>query len=143
LVMASIVAACDSSTYPQSQSPSESGGIFASTATVNATPSIAFTPANVTLAVGGMVKFVFGDVGHNVFFDNDPVGAPTTIDGLNANTSVERTFTTAGVYNYYCHIHPGMRGTVVVGTATDTTAHPDSITFGGYNRTLTERSDPF
>ena len=129
LAIASIVAACGSSTSPASPG---SGGEFPSAATVDATPSIAFTPANVTLAVGGTVTFAFGGVGHNVFFDNDPAGAPERIDGVNVNTSVRRTFAAAGVYNYYCHIHPGMRGTIVVGR--DTTTAFDSSGGGGYNR---------
>jgi plastocyanin len=127
-VMVAIVAACGSSTSPQS--PSSSGGSVVTAATVNATPSIAFTPGNVNLALGGTVTFAFGGVGHNVYFDNDPAGAPAAIDGVNANASVTRTFGTTGVYNYYCHIHPGMRGTVVVGAATDTTMHTDSSTYG-------------
>jgi plastocyanin len=132
LVMASIMAACGSSTSPQSQSTSGPPGTFVSAATVDATPSIAFTPATITLAVGGTVTFVFGNVGHNVFFDNDPAGAPATIDGVNANRSVQRAFPAAGVYDYYCHIHPGMRGRIVVGIATTTGS--DSSGNGGYNR---------
>jgi plastocyanin len=134
LVMASIITACDSSTYPQSASTGGSGDTFASAATVNATPSIAFTPAKVKLAVGGTVTFDFGAVGHNVFFDNDPVGAPATIDGVNANTSVQRAFPVAGVYTYYCHIHPGMSGTIVVGS--DTAVQSDSSGNGGYYNPL-------
>jgi hypothetical protein len=38
----------------------------------------------------------------------------------------------AGVYTYYCHIHPGMRGTIVVGGAADTTNH--SSPPSGYQR---------
>jgi plastocyanin len=115
--LASILAACSSSTNPYGQSPSDSGSTPpTSAAEVSATPSIAFTPANVALNVGGTVTFVFGGVAHNVFFDNDPAGAPAAIDGANANTSVRRTFAVAGVYNYFCHIHPGMRGTIVVGS---------------------------
>lgn len=134
LVMASIVTACDSSTYPQPASAGGSGDAFASAATVNATPSIAFTPANIQLAVGGTVTFEFGAVGHNVFFDNDPVGAPATIDGVNANTSVQRAFPVAGVYTYSCHIHPGMTGTIVVGV--DTRAQSDSSGNGGFYNPL-------
>lgn len=134
LVIASIITACDSSTYPQPAAAGGSGDTFASAATVNATPSIAFTPGNVKLAVGGTVTFDFGAVGHNVFFDNDPVGAPATIDGVNANTSVQRAFPVAGVYTYYCHIHPGMSGTIVVGS--DTPVQPDSSGNGGYYNPL-------
>lgn len=131
LAMASAIAACGSSVAPVSPASNDPGGVV-SAATVNATPSIAFTPAKVTLTVGGTITFAFGGVGHNVFFDNDPVGAPASIDGVNANTSVQRTFAVAGVYNYNCHIHPGMRGTVVVGAATDTTMQSDSSGYGGY-----------
>jgi len=119
--LALVVAACGGSTAAQSSTAP--AGNFPAAATVNATPSIAFTPGNITLAVGGTVTFVFGGVAHNVFFDNDPAGAPAAIDGVNSNSSAQRTFNVAGTYNYFCHIHPGMRGTVVVGTATDTTTH--------------------
>lgn len=86
-----------------------------SAATVNATAGLAFVPATVNLVLGGNVTFAFGSVGHNVYFDNDPAGAPENITGTNADVSITRTFNTPGTYNYYCHIHPGMRGTVVVG----------------------------
>ena len=84
------------------------------TATVQATPSLQFTPGRVTLTVGGTVTFDFGVVEHDVFFDNAPAGAPANIPDPSANTTVTRTFTTTGTYVYNCHLHPGMRGTVVV-----------------------------
>lgn len=83
-------------------------------ATIDATPAIVFSPAEVHLVQGGTVTFAFGTVGHNVFFDNDPAGAPENIGGVNSNTNVSRVFTTAGTYTFNCHIHPGMRGTVIV-----------------------------
>jgi plastocyanin len=82
-------------------------------ATVQATPSIAFTPATTTVAVGATVTFDFGSVAHNVFFDPRS-GTPPDISGNNVNTSVGRTFNTAGSYSYSCHIHPSMHGTVIV-----------------------------
>ena len=36
---------------------------------VQALPSLAFSPAGVSIAVGSSVKWVFGSVGHNVTFD--------------------------------------------------------------------------
>ena len=84
------------------------------TATIDATPAIAFSPAHVTLVQGGTVTFAFGTVAHNVYFDNDPAGGPAEIPGVNSNTSVSRAFTTVGVYGFNCHIHPGMHGTVTV-----------------------------
>jgi plastocyanin len=84
------------------------------TATVTATPSIAFTPGIVALLVGGTLTIDFGSVAHNVYFDNQPAGAPANITGENADVSKSLTFSVAGTYVYNCHIHPGMHGTVVV-----------------------------
>ena len=81
--------------------------------TVAATPSLAFTPASISVNVGEAVKFSFGSVGHNVFFDAQ-AGVPGDIDGTNANLTIARTFATAGTYHYSCHIHPTMHGEVVV-----------------------------
>lgn len=83
-------------------------------ATVNATPSIQFTPATVTLAAGGTITFAFGDVPHNVYFDNAPAGAPQNITTATTNKSVTLTFATPGKFTYNCHIHPGMSGTITV-----------------------------
>jgi plastocyanin len=80
---------------------------------VNATASLAFDPATLNTMVGHTVTFAFGSVGHNIFFDA-ATGAPANIPGVNANTSVTRTFDTAGTFTYSCHIHPSMQGTVVV-----------------------------
>ena len=92
------------------------------TATVNATPQIAFSPAQLTVTQGGTVTFAFGSVGHNVYFDNGPAGAPANIPGVNSNTNVDRVFATASVYTFNCHIHPGMQGTVTV--VASNTAYP-------------------
>jgi len=133
-VLTSILLGCSSSTnlYPSSTTdPGNTPPVSA--AEVSATPSIAFTPARIALKPGGTITFAFGSVAHNVFFDNDPAGAPATIDGANANTSVQRTFSVPGVYNYYCHIHPGMSGTIVVADGANT-PEGDSTQSGGYNR---------
>ena len=109
-----LAAACSSSTDPGSSNNPSAPPMAAA---VNATSLNTFTPANVAIGVGGTVTFTFGDVPHNVFFDNSPAGAPDPITGANANMSMSRTFTTAGTFEYDCHIHPGMKGTVVVSNA--------------------------
>jgi plastocyanin len=112
--IATLAAACSSTYAGSSTNP---GGAPPMAATVNATSADAFTPANVAIGVGGTVTFVFGDVAHNVYFDNSPAGAPDSIPGANANIMQPRTFNTAGTFEYDCHLHPGMKGTVVVSNA--------------------------
>ena len=109
-VVAATLAACGGGGYgtaPVTSTPPGDGR------TVSATPSLAFTPGTLTVNAGETVTFAFGGIAHNVFFDAQ-AGTPADIDGINANSSVTRVFNTAGTYHYSCHIHPSMRGTVVV-----------------------------
>jgi len=73
---------------------------------------LAFSPASVTVPVGGTVTWTNSDpVGHTVTsMGRGPLGSAT----LNAGGTYSYTFTTAGTYMYYCAVHPDMMGTVVV-----------------------------
>jgi hypothetical protein len=82
--------------------------------TVQATPNQVFNPNPLTIQAGETVTFAFGSLGHNLFFDTQDAGTPADIPGINANVSVQRTFTTAGTYRFHCNIHPGMAGSVIV-----------------------------
>jgi adhesin/invasin len=93
--------------------------IFTTTATALATTATVavndnfFSPDSVRIAVGGTVTFDWGSGGvtHNVTFAA-ATGVPADIPNRNSGT-VDRTFGTAGSFNYQCTIHPGMNGKVV------------------------------
>ena len=75
-------AACGGDGYGSAAGPTgpvDPGTAPVPAATVQATPAERFTPPAVVLAVGGTTTFEFGSLGHNVFFDNAPAGAPGNI----------------------------------------------------------------
>ena len=65
------------------------------------------------MTVGTTVNFTFESTGHNVTF-NIVNGRPADISGTNSNTTIARTFATAGTFGYVCTLHAGMTGTVSV-----------------------------
>ncbi len=82
-------------------------------ATVDATPSLVFDPAQADITTGGTVTWRFGTVTHNVTFTGTGAGTPANVDNTTSANQV-RTFTTAGSFPYHCTLHAGMNGTVVV-----------------------------
>lgn len=94
-------------TTPVSQAPPPAAD------TINANPDISFSPQTITIKVGTTVAYAFGSIGHNVIF-NAVTGAPDDIVGVNSNTIIARTFSTAGTFPYQCTIHTNMTGSVTV-----------------------------
>jgi plastocyanin len=94
---------------PGSSSSSANGGSPAAVSVKN----LAFTPAAVTIPVGGRViwRFADSDVPHTVTADGNSFGSAP--NGLTSG-SFEHGFGTAGTYDYHCDFHPTMRGTVTV-----------------------------
>jgi plastocyanin len=82
------------------------------TGAVNATESLAFTPATVTIRTGGVIKWTnTGQLPHTVTFDSGPFFDQQ----LPVGQTLSRTFGAAGTFTYHCSIHgPSMHGTVIV-----------------------------
>lgn len=77
------------------------------------TPNLTFSPATVTIPVGGTVTWQFSGNTHNVTFTGAaPAGG--NIPDQPAGGTQSRTFTATGSYAYVCTRHNGMTGTVVV-----------------------------
>jgi plastocyanin len=81
--------------------------------TVIARATQSFDPASLSVTPSTTVSFVFESTGHNVTFDLVN-GRPADISGTNSNTTITRTFATAGSFTYHCTIHSGMTGVVIV-----------------------------
>jgi plastocyanin len=73
--------------------------------------NFAFSPATLTVPVGGTVTWTNHDEEpHTVVASDGSFHSP----GLGTNASYSYTFPTAGSFDYICSIHPFMHGTVVV-----------------------------
>jgi plastocyanin len=70
-----------------------------------------FSPASVTVAVGDTVSWRnTGEAPHNATADDGSFSTPD----LNKGQSASHTFSQAGTFSYICTIHPQMKGTVRV-----------------------------
>ena len=73
--------------------------------------NFAFTPAEVSVAVGSTVIFKNGDdTIHSIIADDGSFHS----DGLDTNDEFRFTFTKAGVFSYHCGLHPFMQGKIDV-----------------------------
>src|SRR5881394_3250580 len=81
--------------------------------TVQVGPANVFTPSTVTIVAGTAVNWEWQGTtpAHNITFTtaNAPADVPNQTEG-----SAQRTFPTAGTYNYHCTNHLGMNGSVTV-----------------------------
>ncbi len=80
---------------------------------ITAGSSQRFVPDTVAVAQGGTVTWTFDATDHDLYFTtagpNVPAGIPVT-----HSASVQRTFSAKGNYKYYCSLHLGMTGEVIV-----------------------------
>lgn len=86
-----------------------------------------FTPGTVTIATGGTVSWSNDDdQSHTVNASAGGFASGT----LSPGGKYSRTFTAAGTFGYFCAIHPDMKGSVRVQTASGTVPPPKPATGG-------------
>lgn len=76
-----------------------------------------FSPATVTVAIGGSVRWVNAQpIAHTITPDNPSQPGVWANQNIPAQQgfSFSHTFNTAGSYRYHCTLHAGMTGTVNV-----------------------------
>ena len=71
-----------------------------------------FTPQTLTLNVGDSITWTNGDQATHTVTSNS--GNIFNSGYLQPGQSYTFTFNTSGVYNYYCQMHPSMRGVITV-----------------------------
>lgn len=80
-------------------------------ASIESTGGFRFSPNNVTITVGQVVKFTSGP-NHNVIPGKAPTDPGLKISGFGATGCLK--FTAAGQFNFRCQPHSSMTGTVTV-----------------------------
>jgi plastocyanin len=87
------------------------GGAHAAASVSVTMGDLFFSPASVTVAIGDTVTWRnTGDAPHNATADDGSFRTPD----LNKGGSASHTFDQAGTFSYICTIHPQMKGTVRV-----------------------------
>jgi len=75
-----------------------------------------FTPKNLTVKAGTTITWTNrDDIPHGLAWTNNAFPRSKPMD---TDDSASITFTTPGIYQYFCYLHPNMVGTVVVEAAT-------------------------
>ena len=79
-----------------------------------------FTPQALTVKAGTTVTWTNkDDIPHGIAATGNSF---TRSKAMDTDDSYSFTFTTPGTYQYFCHIHPHMTGTIVVEAATGSNA---------------------
>jgi plastocyanin len=109
-----------SGTAAATTAPTSTPGAAAKSASV-AIKDFDFTPATVTIAVGGTVTWTNnGPSTHTVAADDGSFDS----GNLSQGKTFSHTFQTAGTFSYHCGIHPFMKATVIVQQASSSSASP-------------------
>jgi plastocyanin len=86
--------------------------IVAQTVTTTNTPNFAFTPSNISISVGDIVRFAPANI-HSVIPHPTKPSDPGLRNGATGEVRCLQ-FTQSGTFNYRCGPHASMEGVVVV-----------------------------
>ena len=76
--------------------------------------NIQFVPPNVTVPVGGTVRWTNGEALQHTVTKRDGPGPQFDSEALDEGQTFQQTFTEPGTINYFCEIHPNQTGTITV-----------------------------
>lgn len=85
-------------------------GVFSSGTNTIKIKNLAFNPSDITVKVGTTVKWVNEDSVMHRLKSSDVFSS----GDLNKGDTFEFKFSEVGTYNYFCEIHPNMKGKVIV-----------------------------
>jgi amicyanin len=93
------------------ESSVDAGSVVAADTAAVKISGMRYEAPTVTVKKGGVVTWTNnGAMPHTVTANDGSFGSPQLSNG----NTWSRTFDEAGTFGYYCSLHPGMRGTVVV-----------------------------
>jgi plastocyanin len=125
-VLAGLLLTSCSSGGADSASPMQTGVTADANGVTVDTKLLAFTPKEIRIAKGQTVTWVGGDSIHHVLVQGEYEVGPDTLrtsqtddkafnlDLAMKGQTVSHTYTEAGTFPYYCTIHKGMNGVVIV-----------------------------
>jgi plastocyanin len=112
LVLACSFSGCTSNQSPAPSTPTTPTPVAGFNSIV--IKNFAFSPAILTINTGTTVTWINQDgAPHKIASDPGSVVAFTS-ESLANGASYQFTFNQTGTYNYYCTIHPSMKGTIIV-----------------------------
>jgi amicyanin len=117
ILVAALVSGCTQQNTGQNTNPAGDGNTNQASNTV-VIKNFAFSPQEIRIKVGDTVTWINEDSAPHIVA-SDPHPTHTDLPGLESSSmatgqSYTFQFTKAGTFGYHCHIHPSMKGTVIV-----------------------------
>ncbi|MDO8728061.1 MAG: cupredoxin family copper-binding protein [Candidatus Methanoperedens sp.] len=106
LVLILLLSGCTS--QPKATTPGETSGLAAKTATVEIN-NFNFIPAQVDIAKGGTVTWKQMDS-----YNHTVKSAGFDSGELSQGQTFQHKFDEIGIYDYWCNLHPSMKGKIIV-----------------------------